>query len=292
MYAILGATGKIGGATLRELRHRGLPVRAIVRDPTKAPHLAQSGCEVAVADIHDTNALKTALAGSSDVLVICPMNPKASDAPADHESLIAAIGTALERVKPHSIVAISDYGAHHNAGTGIALTFHRLEQKLKSIPVPCTFIRSAEHMQNWSRFLKSAANTGVLPTFYRPSAKLLPIVSAPDVGVIAAGILASPHRNREGVQIVHVEGPRRYSVDEIVKTMAAVLDRPVEGREVPREHWVSALLEGGLSESYAQLLSAMYEAHNAGSIGVESEFSDVRRGSTSLSDAFTALATG
>ena len=166
MYAIFGATGKIGGAAVRDLRLRGLPVRAIVRDAMKTTSLSQSGCEIAVADIHDAAGLKIALAGASEVLVICPMNPKVEDAPAEHKNMIGAIGKALEHVKPRSIVAISDYGAQHSTGTGVTVTFHLLEQRLRSIPVPCTFLRSAEHMQNWSRFLKGAGKTGVLPTFY------------------------------------------------------------------------------------------------------------------------------
>jgi len=55
MYAILGATGRVGRAAALELRHRGLPVRAIVRDAMKAEYLEQNGCEVAVADVHDAD---------------------------------------------------------------------------------------------------------------------------------------------------------------------------------------------------------------------------------------------
>jgi NAD(P)H dehydrogenase (quinone) len=242
-----------------------------------------------VSNVHDAERLKVALAGVSDVLVICPMNPRAEDAPAEHASMIRAIGSALEHVKPRSIVAISDYGAHHRTGTGVTLTFHRLEQRLRSIPVLCTFLRSAEHMQNWSRFLQGAAETGVLPIFYRPNTKLLPLVSADDVGIVAADLLTCPNRKSEGGQIVHVEGPRRYSVDEVRETIGAVVGRPVDGRELPPEKWVSALVQGGLSESYSQLVTGMYEAHNAGRIDVESEFSDVRRGSTSLADVLASL---
>jgi uncharacterized protein YbjT (DUF2867 family) len=289
MYAILGATGKVGRAAALELRHRGLPVRAIVRDAMKAEYLGQNGCEVAVADVHDADRLRVVFTGASEVLVICPMNPTAEDALADHESMIGAIVSALEHVKPRSLVAISDYGAHHKTGTGITLTFHLLEQGVRSIPVPSTLLRSAEHMQNWSRFLKSVSKSGVLPIFYRPNTKLLPIVSAPDVGIIAADVLASPDRRGEGVQVVHVEGPRRYSVDEVVSAMEVVVGRPIEGRELPPESWVSALTQSGLSESYARLVSGMYEAHNAGRIDVESEFSEVRRGSISLAEAFATL---
>lgn len=289
MFAILGATGKVGTAAVSALRRRGFPVRAIIRDARNIEQFAGNGCEVALADVHDADALKAALRGASEVLVICPMNPQAKDASADHASLIEAIGRALEDVKPRSIVAISDYGAHHQTGTGITLTFHRLEQRLRSIPTGCTFVRSAEHMQNWRRFVENAAKSGVLPTFYRPGTKLLPLVSAPDVGMVAAEVLASANRKREGAQVIHVEGPRRYSVDEVVKAIGIAVGRPVEGREAPAESWIATLMEGGLSESYARLVSAMYEAHNNGRIEIESDLSEVRRGSTTLAEVFASL---
>jgi uncharacterized protein YbjT (DUF2867 family) len=218
------------------------------------------------------------------------MNPKAQDAPADHSKMIAAITGALEQVKPQHIVVISDYGAHHTAGTGVTLTFHRLEQRLRSNSILCTVLRSAEHMQNWSRFIHIVRETGVLPTFYHPATRLFPIVSAPDVGLIAADLLASPHSEKESGRVVHVEGPRRYSVQDLLKNIGAAVGRPVEARELKPRDWVSALMQGGLSESYARLVSEMYEAHNSGRIEVEPGSGEVRKGSTSLAQAFAIIA--
>jgi NAD(P)H dehydrogenase (quinone) len=77
--------------------------------------------------------------------------------------------------------------------------------------------------------------------------------------------------------------------DEVRETIGTVVGRRIDGRELPPERWVSALMQGGLSESYAQLVAGMYAAHNAGRVDVESEFSDVRRGSTSLADVLASL---
>ncbi|PKV80043.1 NAD-dependent epimerase/dehydratase family protein [Nocardia fluminea] len=56
---VTGANGFVGGAVVRGLVARGVPVRAMVRDPASAPR----GVEVAVADLADAGALAAAVAG-------------------------------------------------------------------------------------------------------------------------------------------------------------------------------------------------------------------------------------
>ena len=56
---VTGATGFVGGAIVRGLVARGVPVRAMVRDAAAAPE----GVEVAVADLGDSDALARAVTG-------------------------------------------------------------------------------------------------------------------------------------------------------------------------------------------------------------------------------------
>ncbi|MBV8137846.1 MAG: NAD(P)H-binding protein [Deltaproteobacteria bacterium] len=279
VFAVLGASGKVGGAAIRELRRRGSAVRAIVRDPIKAETLRLDGFEVAVGDVRDQASLTKALAGASRVLVICPMNPKADDAVTEHDNLAETIVGALRSAKPSTVVAISDYGAHHETGTGIAVIFHRFEQRLRSLPGRVTLARSAEQMQNWGRYLKNAAASGVVPMMYQPIDRPVPFVSAPDVGVMAAELLCDP--NGTGSRVTHLEGPRRYSIGDVIEIIQTSLRRSVVGQEVAGERRVQLLTAAGTSESYARLITGMWDAHNAGRIEVEPA-TDVRRGTTPL----------
>lgn len=289
MYAVLGATGKVGGAVVRELQRRGLPVRAVVRDSAKAMGLAATGCEIAVADLHDAAAVQAALAGVNGVHVILPMNGIAPDGLADADRIIAAIGAAIDHARPQQVVAISDYGAHNATGVGLTMIWHRLEQRLRTTPAATTVLRSAEHMEGWTGGLRAASTSGIVPLYHQPRTKSIPTVSAPDVGVIAAGILAEPPGIPGVVRVVHVEGPRRYTVAEIVGAIADLVGRPVEGRDVPPEGWVTALIARGLSESYARLVAEMIGANNAGRMDVEPGASEVRRGATTLAQAFATI---
>lgn len=61
---VTGASGFVGGAIVRGLLARGVPVRAMVRDPASAP----AGAEVAVADLADAAALARAVTGAKAVV--------------------------------------------------------------------------------------------------------------------------------------------------------------------------------------------------------------------------------
>lgn len=291
MFVILGATGKIGSATISALRAAGAPVRAVVRDRSKAGSLAALGCEIATADLQDKVSLARAFDGASAVQIICPTNPQADDALAEMRRSIEVVGEALENVRPSTVLAISDYGAELSAGTGVTVAFHALEERLRHISSPLIILRSAEHMQNWSRFIKVVAKTGVLESLHHPLTKRFPTVSAPDVGTIAAELLLSASKSGIFPRIVHVEGPRRYTPEDVAKAMGAVLQREVVPHELPRTEWAATLRRGGLSENYAQLIMELYDTHNSGRIDAQDGVGEIRRGHTDLTDALRPLGT-
>ncbi|MDT3381130.1 NAD(P)H-binding protein [Labrys neptuniae] len=287
MFVILGANGKIGRHSIQTLRQLGAPVRAIIRNADHAAALQALGCDIAMADIHDGQALRPALRDAQAVQVICPISPRSDDAGAQMRSSIEAIVAALAETRPASVLAISDYGAHHASETGIALTFHHLEEALRGLGLPLTVLRSAEHMQNWARLLPRAVETGVLPSLHHPVTKLFPTVSAADVGEIAAQLLTTG--SGAGFRVFHAEGPERYSTADVASALASLTGREIAARELPRAQWLPALVQGGLSASYAELVAEMYDAHNAGRIEVEEVTGNVRRGETGLHQALAAM---
>ena len=70
MFAILGATGKVGRSTISTLRQAGTPVRAISKDETKASEFRAMGCEVALADLQNVGALSLAIADADAVQIV------------------------------------------------------------------------------------------------------------------------------------------------------------------------------------------------------------------------------
>ncbi len=289
VFVIFGASGNVGLSTVTTLRQAGHPVRAVLRDARHRERFAQLGCDVAIADLTDARAVAAAIDGAQAVQMLCPVPIADSDPAATMARTIDIVTGALAAHPPPALLALSDYGAERDGNTGITRLFHYLEERLKTVPTQLTLLRSAEHLQNWTRVLPVALGTGVLPSFHHPVDKLFPTVWAPDVGVAAARLLLDRTEAGNGPRIVSIEGPRRVSVREIADTLAAKANREIVARELPRDAWTATLLRAGLSERHAQLIVDLYDVHNAGQIDVEAGVSARVYGTTTPAEALAAL---
>lgn len=288
MFAIVGAAGKIGYATAAALRKAGLPVRAILRDPSKADRLRALGCEVALADLQNPGSLGRAIANAHTVQIICPPIPQATDIVSDMRRSMESLAVAVDRARPDLFLAISDYGAHVESDIGMPTLFRYFEERLRMLHVPKIFLRSAEHMEGWGAVVPMAVAAGVLPSFHSPVEKTFPTISAGDVGVIAADLLLHPSAV-SGERLVHAEGPRRYSALDVAKALSELLGRAVTAQAVPREQWMVAL-NRVVSESAAQVLIDLYDAHNMGGIvDVDTRNGEVKYGTTELIEALRPM---
>jgi NAD(P)H dehydrogenase (quinone) len=222
---------------------------------------------------------------------VCPMLPRAADAAAEMRATVEAIAAGLRAEAPTAVLAISDYGAQLDGGTGITMVFHELERALQGVAPAVTFLRSAEHMHNWGRFARVARETGVLPSLHQPLTKLFPQVAAPDVGLVATELLLSMTEQPPATRIIHVEGPRRYTALDVATTLSELTGRQITAEALPRSDWVPALTRGGLGTSYAELVATMFDAHNAGRIDVDDQADQTRYGATKLREVLVSQLT-
>jgi uncharacterized protein YbjT (DUF2867 family) len=286
--AVVGAAGKIGYATSSALRKAGVPVRAIMRDATNADRLRAIGCEIGLVDLRDSAGLSVEIAKADGVQIILPPPPQAEDADSEMRQIIESLVTALEKATPSRVVAISDYGAHVGRGVGMPYMFHVFEERLDRLNTDKVFLRSAEHMEGWASLIPGALATGVLWSLHHPVEGQFPTVAAPDVGLIAADLLRGASSGN-GEQIVHAEGPRRYSANDVATAVSQLARRSVTAQELPRSRWEETL-QLGLSPSSAKLVVDVYDAHNRGGlIDIEPSRGEVRRGATELIDALRPL---
>ena len=76
MILIVGPTGMVGSATVRQLTAHDVPMRALVRSAEKAATLAGPGVETVVGGLEQPSSLDVALDGVTRALLISPLNPR------------------------------------------------------------------------------------------------------------------------------------------------------------------------------------------------------------------------
>ncbi len=284
MFVIFGASGKVGRVSAASLRTEGHAVRAVVRNEAQGEWLGRIGCEIVLADLLNPASVARAIEGADAVQVLCPLPAGDAHPGSTMHRMIDVVANALRANPPSHVLALSDYGAELDHGTGITLLFHALEKQLRTSVQNLTLLRAAEHMQNWARVIPAALATGKLPSLHHPLTKRFPAVAAQDVGLLAAELLVGTPRG-----VVSIEGPRRVCALDVARALSEVTRREISAHEVPRNDWPAMLLRAGLGAGHAQLIMDLYDTHNAGRIDVEEGIGERRFGTTELSDVLAAL---
>jgi uncharacterized protein YbjT (DUF2867 family) len=284
MYAITGITGQVGGALANALLQANQPVRAVVRDAGKGAMWAARGCEVALADIDDADALARAFEGARGVFVMMP--PRFDPAPGFPEARasIDTIIRALTRAKPEKVVYLSTIGAQATR-TNLLSQHTMAEQALRSQPIPVTFLRPGWFMENCVWDVATARDEGIVHSFLQPLDRAIPMVATDDIGALAAKLLLETWT---GKRVAELEGPQRVSPDDIADAFAQVLGHAVRTQPVLRDTWQALFEAQGMKHPMPRI--QMLHGFNEGWIDFESSREDTVKGATPLLDVIRKLA--
>jgi len=283
MYAITGITGKVGGTVAHTLLAQGQPVRAVVRDAAKGKAWSDLGCEVAIADMNDAEALARAFAGARGVFILPPPNFDPLPGFPEARAVIAAVRQALAQAQPGRVICLSTVGAQA-AQPNLLSQRSLMEEALVTLPLPVGFLRPAWFLENLAWDIAPAREQGVLSSFLQPLDRAVPMVATADVGRVAAELLV-----QDGAveRIVELEGPERVSQLAIAAALAQVLGRPVQAEAVPRETWGSLFRAQGMKDPVPRI--QMLDGFNEGWITFEGADASVRKGKVGLVEVIRSL---
>jgi uncharacterized protein YbjT (DUF2867 family) len=263
MFAITGITGQVGGAVANQLLDAGRRVRAVVRNAEKGAEWGRRGCEVALADMHDAQALARAFRDVEGVFVLLPPNFAPSPGFTETRSVISALRKAFEEARPGRIVCLSTIGAQAER-TNLLQQLQAMERELGDLPMPVAFLRAGWFMENAQWDVASAKSQGVIQSFLQPLDKPVPMVATADVGRVAARLLLD---RWEGRKVVELEGPRRVTPNDLAAAFAVALGRPVRAEPVPRASWESLFKSQGTADPTPRI--QMLDGFNEGWIAFE-----------------------
>ncbi|WP_433694969.1 NmrA family NAD(P)-binding protein [Paraburkholderia phenoliruptrix] len=276
MYAITGITGKVGGALARQLLAMGQRVRAVARDATRAGSWAERGCEIATARMEDPSSLADAFAGATGVFILLPPEFDPQPGYPEARKVIEAVSAALMKARPERVVCLSTIGAQaHEPNLLTQLTL--MEQALREMPMPVTFLRPGWFMENAAWDVASARDNGVVASYLQPLDKPVPMVATADVGRVAAELL---QQTWHGVRTVELEGPRRVSPNDLASAFARVLSREVRAEGVDRRTWEALFRAQGMKHPLPRM--RMLDGFNEGWIDFESSPDEILQGHVAL----------
>jgi NAD(P)H dehydrogenase (quinone) len=282
MYAVTGITGKVGAAAARSLLSADQLVRAVVRDRGKGAAWAGLGCDIAVADLADANALAKAFEGTEGVFAMLP--PVFDPAPGFPEAreFIASMYTAFAEAKPKKVVVLSTIGAdapQPNLLNALGL----MEDAFKSLPVPVTFLRAAWFMENAALDIASARQ-GNIQSYLQPLDRPIAMIATDDVGRTAAALL---QENWEGQRVIELEGAQRVSPNSLANAFAKALAQPVRAQAVARDRWESIFRAQGMKNPTPRM--QMIDGFNTGWIDFPNLGANARKGSIGIDQAIATL---
>jgi uncharacterized protein YbjT (DUF2867 family) len=256
MNIVLGATGQIGFMLANNLFKKGQPVRAVVRNNSKALELRRAGIEVFIADFLDKNSLIKAFHGGKTAFLLTPENPFSENQMDEVRQIIGHYLEAVQASGINKIVGLSSMGAQHKSDTGNLFASYLLEHAFSDLNVEQIFVRPAYYFSNWIAYLELIMTQGILPTFFPPKMKL-PMVSPVDVAEFLTDMMI---RNEPQKRIYEICGPHDYCSLDISKIIGSVLDKEVVLQQIPFDEWANTFAKAGFSTDGIKNLSLMTKA--------------------------------
>ncbi|SDD30957.1 NmrA family NAD(P)-binding protein [Glycomyces harbinensis] len=260
---VTGATGKQGGATARALLAAGVPVRALVRDPTteNARAVEALGAELATGDLHDRESVTEAAKGARAVFSV--QMPAFSADGIDFDGEIAQGVNLIEGAKAAGVgqfvhTSVTGAGQHtehplwEEGRWAVEASFNAkaaIQDRVRDAGFPhWTLIKPGFFMDNFlpsMAYLFPRGIEGGLVGILKPSTHLS-LTAVRDIGAAAAAAFAEPERFN-GVELEMAS--EDLSMTEIAEVLSRALATPIAAPDMT----VQEALDAGMPPMGASL---------------------------------------
>jgi len=235
---VVGGTGTVGGATVRELLKRGARVRALVRSTARAAGLA--GAELVEGDVRDLAQVERCLAGVHTAFYVSPHEP-------DEEALAETFISACERAG----VRLVFVGVHIDAKWAFVrsllrqylgrlmpayLPKMRISERARTSKTNAIVLMPTNFMDNDEMFQRDIEQGQFLQPFERPFNR----VAVQDLAEVAAKVCLDRGFAKGAYPVV---GPESLDAPACARVWSEALGRPVAYR------WDDAAFQAALAMS-------------------------------------------
>ena len=186
MIVVTGATGHIGSELVRLLARKGMPVRAVTRNP----HVAQSlpGVDWVKGDLRDSFSLPGLFRGADQMFLLTSNSE-------DMQTLqVGAIQAARDGGVAH-VVKGSALGASDHSRSPIGKAHYEVERALQESGMAWTILRPHVFMQNFLDMAPTIAREGKIRA--ASGEGKIPFIDARDIAAVAV-LTLTPAGRRKG----------------------------------------------------------------------------------------------
>jgi NAD(P)H dehydrogenase (quinone) len=234
--AVTAATGQLGTLVVDALLERTTPdqIVAIARDAAKAEPLAAKGVDVRIASYDDPAALKDALAGIDQVLLISG-NEFGKRAQQHRNVVDAAIDQGVSRIVYTSAPQVD------TSTLPVAPEHLETEQYLASTAVDHVLLRNNWYTENYASSVETASATGSVLTSAGDGR--VASASRQDFAEAAAVVLTTDGPVK---RVYELAGDVAWTHADLAATLAEVLGKPVDVANVSADEQSAILASAGL----------------------------------------------
>ena len=213
MILLTGATGQIGTNLVPLLSTRNVALRALTRDPARAPRLP--GVEWVRGDLSEPQTLPHLFRGADTLFLLTSNGPEMA------QVQLNAVATAKEAGITR-IVKQSALGASDHSKSPIGRAHHEVERAIEASGMAWTFLRPHVFMQHLLTLAPGIARDGVLRS--ASGEGKIPFIDTRDIAEVAAVALTKP--GHEGKKLV-LTGPKAVSYRDVAAAVQAATGKPV-----------------------------------------------------------------
>ena len=245
MIVVTGATGQLGRLVIKALlkTQSASEIVAAVRSPEKAADLATLGVQVRRADYNDAATLDAAFKGADKLLLIS--SNELGQRAVQHRA-------AIDAAKRNGVQLIGYTSVLHadTSPLGLAAEHCETEEALRASGVPFVLLRNGWYTENYTGSLAPALEHGAI----LGSAGDGKIASAARADYAEAAALAMT-RDAQAGRVYELAGDSAYTLADLAAEVTRQSGKKVEYRNLSKADYKAALIEVGLPEVLAALLS-------------------------------------
>ena len=229
MILVAGGTGTLGTRLVSGLAARGVALRVLTRDPTRAAEVLGADVEVVRGDVRDPATLARALEGAGTVVSAVhgfagPQSPASVDERGNAHLVEAAASAGA------GVVLMSVVGASDDHPMELFRAKHRAERALRAAGIPWSIVRATAFAETWARIMADPLRaSGRIPVFGRGD-NPINFVSVADVAALVERVVIDPDLRGHTFEL---GGPDNITFNQFASIIQDVTGRSGKVRHIP-----------------------------------------------------------